>query len=157
FGLGAEVRQRDGESGALAGLTLHRDVAPEQLAEMPGDRQAEASAAVFLRGRGVRLAERLEQTAELLLVHADTSVRDCDPHHGPIGLKALRDHSQPAVLHELAAVAEYVEHALLQLAAVGSDAAEVIGEAKLEDVAVLLNEGSDDHLHLLEQRGEIDV
>src|SRR5262249_56776757 len=81
FGLGAEVRQRDGESGALAGLTLHRDVAPEQLAEMPGDRQAEASAAVFLRGRGVRLAERLEQTAELLLVHADTSVRDCDPHH----------------------------------------------------------------------------
>jgi len=63
----------------------------------------------------MRLAERLEQPAELFLGHADAGVGDGKPHHWPIGFEALRHHGKPAVLRELAAVAQNVEQALLEL------------------------------------------
>ena len=139
------------------GRLVDRDVAAEQLAELPGDRQAEAGAAVFLGRRRIGLAERLEQPAELLLGHADAGVGDGKPHHRPIGFEALRHQGQPAVLGELAAVAENIEQALLELGAVGAHAAEVFGRPNFERIAVLLGQRDDERAHLFEQRHDFDV
>ncbi len=150
-------RQGDGEGRAFAGPAGHRDVAAEELAEAPGNRQAEAGAAVFF-GRGrIGLRERLEQPAELLLGHADAGVGDGKAHHRPVGLETLRHQSEAAVLGELAAVAEDIEQALLELGAVGMHAAEVLGRLELERIAVLLGQRNDQRPHLFEQRHDFDV
>ena len=48
---------------------------PSMRAEVLGDGQAKTGAAELLGGRGVGLAERLEQPAKLFLGHADAGVR----------------------------------------------------------------------------------
>src|SRR5436190_835997 len=63
--------QAHGEHRALAGLARHRDVAAHHTSELAGDCEAQARTAEPLRGRGLSLAELLEQFAELLRRHAD--------------------------------------------------------------------------------------
>ncbi len=68
--------QPDGENegAAHAGLALQPDLAAHQLHQAPADGQPETGAAVFAGGGHVRLGERLEQLAGLLLGHADAGV-----------------------------------------------------------------------------------
>src|SRR2546430_13082575 len=68
--------QAHGEHRAVAGLARHRDVAAHHAGELAGDGEAQARTAEPLRGRGVALAELLEQFAELLARHADPGIGD---------------------------------------------------------------------------------
>ena len=76
---------------------------------------------------------------------------------GRSALEALRHQGQPAVLGELAGVAQNVEQALLELGAVGAHAAEVVRRPDFERVAVLLGQRNDERAHLFEQRHDLDV
>src|SRR5262245_31341711 len=75
--------QADHEGRARPRLAFDGDVAAHQAAEMPADGEAEASAAVFASGRGIRLRKFLEQPAHLLFGHADSGIRDGDHDHVP--------------------------------------------------------------------------
>src|SRR5882757_5961578 len=68
--------QAQGEHRALARLARRRDVAAHHASELAGDGEAQARTAEPLRGRGLRLAELLEQFAELLRCHADPGISD---------------------------------------------------------------------------------
>src|SRR5438045_9694606 len=65
-----------GEHRALARLARRRDVAAHHARELAGNGEAQARTAEPLRGRGLRLAELLEQFAELLRRHADPGISD---------------------------------------------------------------------------------
>jgi hypothetical protein len=144
--------QDDREGRTFTRPASHRDVAAEQLAEPPGNRQAKTGAAVLFGRRGLGLAERLEQAAELLLGHADAGVRDGKSHHRAIALEALRHHGETAILSELAAIAQNVKQALLELGAISADATEAFRQTELERIAVLLGERNDERANLFEQR-----
>ena len=62
------------EGASLAGLALDRDLAPHQLGQLLGDRQAKPGAAIFSGGGGVGLLEGLKQPLDLRLGHADAGV-----------------------------------------------------------------------------------
>ena len=72
-GLTREVR-REGEGAAPARLALHVDRAAHQGHQAGGDGQAQASAAVLARGRGVLLLESPEDRLLLVLRDADAGV-----------------------------------------------------------------------------------
>ncbi len=77
LGLGFFLQAKMGvkvEHRALARGALHPDASPHQLDQIFGNGQSEAGAAVFARGRGIGLVERLEQALALLGRHADTGV-----------------------------------------------------------------------------------
>src|SRR6516164_6278805 len=69
-------RQAHGEHRTFARLARHRDVAAHHARELAGDGEPEPSAAETLRGRGISLAELLEQLRLLLRGHADAAVGD---------------------------------------------------------------------------------
>ena len=72
-------------------------------------------------------------------------------------LEALRHHGEAAVLSELAAIAQNVEQALLELGPISADAAEVFSQTELKRIAVLLGERNDERANLFEQRDELDI
>ena len=71
------------EGAALPGLALDADGAAHQLGEPLRDRQAEPGAAVFARGRAVRLLEGLEHAGPLLRRHADAGIADAQAFRPP--------------------------------------------------------------------------
>src|SRR5207248_6614259 len=69
-------RQGDREGRAGIRRALNRDMPAQHLAEVLGDGEPKPGASVAPCGRRVGLAEGLEQTAELLLAHADAGIAD---------------------------------------------------------------------------------
>ena len=65
---GALIGKPDGEGRTFAGRALDRHVAAQHGAEVLGDGEPKTGAAKALGGRGIRLAEGLEQPAKLFLV-----------------------------------------------------------------------------------------
>src|SRR4030067_4604 len=59
------------ERAALAHLALDGDMTAHELGELLGNRQSKAGAAIFAGGGGVGLLERLEQTLDFRLGHAE--------------------------------------------------------------------------------------
>ena len=69
-------RQAHGEHRAFAVLARHRHVAAHHARELAGDGEAETGATEAPRGRGIGLAELLEQLCLLLRGHPDAGVGD---------------------------------------------------------------------------------
>src|SRR5215471_7563882 len=69
-------RQPHREHRALARLARHRHVAAHHARELAGDSKPEPRAAEAPRGRGIGLAELLEQLGLLLRSHANAGVSD---------------------------------------------------------------------------------
>src|SRR5262249_44498412 len=67
-------RQPHCEHRALARLAGYRDIAAHHARELASDGEAEPGAAEALRGRGIGLAELLEQLGLLLRRHADAAI-----------------------------------------------------------------------------------
>jgi hypothetical protein len=67
-------RQAHHEGRTFPQLALHADVTAHEPAQAPGDRQAQAGAAVLAGRGGIRLGEVLEQLAHLLGRQADAAV-----------------------------------------------------------------------------------
>ena len=145
----AVIRKRDGECRACAGRALDRDVAAQHGAEVLGDGEPKARAAEAPGGRGVRLAERLEQLAELFLCHADPRVR-----HAETGSRIVlaRHHKrQRALARELVGIAQQVKQTLLYLGVVGAKAANIRRADHLDAILILVGQRLDDRQHLLDQ------
>ena len=120
---------------------------------MPADGKAEAGAAVFARGRGIRLGEFLEQPPHLLVGHADAGVGhgNRDPV-AAIALLRLRGDGDGAFLGELVGVARQVEQRLPEAGLVGVDRAEVGRAIDDDPIAVLRRHRLDRLGHVLDQR-----
>src|SRR6516162_9300558 len=131
------TRQAHRERRALARLARHRHVAAHHARELAGDGKAEARAAEALSGRGVGLAELLEQLSLLLRSHANAGVsdRELDP------VATVGDPASPqpdlAFLGELAGIAQQVEQYLPQSHRVHGQCAEVLLGVNDEAVLVL--------------------
>src|SRR5262249_27408377 len=69
-------RQAHCEDRTLAGLARHRYVAAHHARELAREGKAEPRAAEALSGRGIGLAELLEQLSLLLRCHANAGVSD---------------------------------------------------------------------------------
>src|SRR6516162_2085339 len=75
-------RQAHGEHRAFAELARHGHVAAHRARELAGDGKAEPRPAIALSGRGIGLAELLEQLSLLLRSHANTGVGDGELDEG---------------------------------------------------------------------------
>ena len=150
-------RQAGGEGAADARRALHRDVAAHQAAQAPADREPEAGAAVFARGRAVGLAELLEQPGHLLLAHADAGIGHHEGEEAVVVLLALDVQADLALVGELAGVAQQIEHHLADPGHVRAHAPDVVRAADREPVAVLLRERRCGHRQLVDQRLHVDV
>src|SRR5262249_29817256 len=120
--------------------------------ELAREGKAEPRAAELLRGRGISLAELLEQLSLLFRCHANAGVsdRELDP------VATVGDPTRPqpdlAFLGELAGIAEEIEQYLPQPHGVDGQCAEVLLDVNNEAVLVLLGKlsgGADD---LVDQR-----
>src|SRR5262245_64270309 len=102
-------RQAYRKHRAFAWLARHGHVATHHARELAGDGKAEPGAAEALRGRGIGLAELLEQLGLLLRGHADPGVRDGELDEvATIAHLACRK-LDLACFGELARIAEEVE------------------------------------------------
>src|SRR5215468_4103023 len=73
-GLWRAARQAHRKHRTFAQLARHGHVAAHHARELAGDGEAETGAAEFLRGRGIGLAELLEQLYLLLRRHANAGI-----------------------------------------------------------------------------------
>src|SRR6516162_1657024 len=69
-------RQAHREHRALARFACHGHIAAHHARELAGNGKAETGAAEFLRGRGIGLAELLEELCLLLRRYADAGIGD---------------------------------------------------------------------------------
>src|SRR5262249_20524281 len=151
-GLWRASRQTHGEHRAFARLARHGHVTAHHARELAGDGKAETGAAEALCGRGISLAELLEQLRLLLRRHANAGVSDrkLDPA-ASVGDPA-RSQRDLTFLGELARITEEIEQDLPQSHGVHSQCAEVLLGVNDEAVVVLvgkLSGGADD---LVDQR-----
>src|SRR6516162_3593956 len=119
-------RQAHGEHRTFARLARHNHIAAHHARQLAGDGEPETSAAETLRGRGISLAELLEQLRLLLRRHADATVgdRELDPA-ASIGDPA-RSQRDLTFLGELAGIAQQVEQYLPQPHGVHGQCPEVL-------------------------------
>src|SRR6516164_6068377 len=131
-------RQAYRKHRALARLARHRYVTAHHARQLAGDGEPEPSAAETLRGRGISLAELLEQLRLLLRGHADAAVLDrkLDPA-ASVGDPA-RSQGDLTFLGKLAGIAEEIEQYLPQPHGVDGQCAEVLLGVNDEAVLVLL-------------------
>src|SRR5215831_11558472 len=119
------ARQAEGEDRALARLACHGHIAAHHARELAGDGEAKTSAAKPLRGRGIGLAELLEQLSLLLRSHANAGVSDRELDE-PAAIAHLACRKLDlARFGELAGIAEEVEQDLPQPHGVHGQCAEV--------------------------------
>ena len=123
--LGGGRPDREAELAAVAHLARDPDPAAHQLGQALADRQPQAGAAVAARGRGVDLAERLEQPVQPVRRDADAGVAD---REGQLvkrrrAVEAAGAHREDdlAPLGELDGVGEQVEQDLAQPRHVADD------------------------------------
>src|SRR5919202_6208451 len=90
---------------------------------MPGDRQAQAHAAIGTRQRRVTLVEPLPDACDLLVVHANTRVDDRDPNVA-LQLRVRADiYGHPAIVwREFQSVADVAAQHVDQLVLIGINA-----------------------------------
>src|SRR5215813_6393551 len=145
-GIGTD-RQTHYKHRTFAQFARRRHIATHHARELAGDGEAETGAAEALRGRGISLAEFLEQLCLLLRRHADAAVG-----HGKLDPVAFVNHPSRsqrdfALFGELARIAQQVEQYLPQPHGVHSQCAEVLLGIDDEAVLVLLGKltgGADD-------------
>src|SRR5262249_37991271 len=103
------ARQAHRKHRTFAWLARHGHVASHHARQLAGDGEAEPSPTEALRGRGISLAELLEELRLLLRRHADATVgdRELDPA-ASVGDPA-RSQRDLTFLGELARIAEEVE------------------------------------------------
>src|SRR5262249_2165525 len=119
-------------------LARNRHVAAHHARELARDGKAKPSAAKALRGRGIGLAELLEELCLLLRCHADAGVGDGELDEvAPIARLACRK-LHLACFGELAGIAQKVEQDLPQSHGVHGQCAEVLWGVNNEAVLVLL-------------------
>ena len=105
-------RQAHREHRALTRLARHGHIATHHARELAREGKAESRPAEALSGRGIGLAELLEQLSLLLRSHANTGVsdRELDPV-ATVGNPA-RPQPDLAFLGELAGIAQQIEQNL---------------------------------------------
>src|SRR5262249_22657030 len=150
-GIGTD-RQTHYKHRTFAQFARRRHIATHHARELAGDGKAKTSAAEALRGRGIGLAELLEQLCLLFRRHADAGVGDGELDEvAAIAHLACRKVAL-ARFGELAGIAEEIEQDLPQPHGVHGQCAEVLLGVNDEPVLVLLGKlsgGADD---LVDQR-----
>src|SRR5260221_9351431 len=149
------TRQAYGEHRPFARFARHGHVAAHHARELAGNGEPKPGAAEALGGRGIGLAELLEQLCLLLRGHADAGVGDGKLDEvAPIAHLACRK-LDLARFGELARIAEEIEQYLPQPHGVHGQCAKVLWGVDDETVLVLLGKlsgGADD---LVDQRCEL--
>src|SRR5215470_19196644 len=145
-------RQTHYKHRTFAQFARRRHIATHHARELAGDGEAETGAAEALRGRGIDLAEFLEQLCLLLRRHANAGIdhRQLDPvasvNH------PSRSQLDLTLCGELAGITQQIEQNLLEPHGVHGQCAEVLLGIDDEAVLVLLGKlsgGADD---LVDQR-----
>src|SRR5262249_11258007 len=131
-------RQTPPENPAFSWLARHPPLPAPPSRQLAGDGKAEPGPAEALSGRGISLAELLEQLSLLLRSQANARIgdRELDPATS-VGDPA-RMHPDLAFLGELAGIAQQVEQNLPQPHGVHGQCAEVLLGIDDEAVLVLL-------------------
>jgi hypothetical protein len=154
-------RQEQRERAAAAERRADVDLAAQEPCDLTRDRQSEPGAAVLAGGRPVRLLERLEDRAELVVRNADAGVGDGEGDHALGRPKRLRVESRlfgrgperqddAAGVGELERVREQVLEDLLEPLVVGDDRHRKLGvDLDLEIEPVLLGDGAECPLGVL--------
>src|SRR5262245_56790260 len=108
------ARQAHREHRSLARFARHRHVAAHHARELEREGKAEPRPTKALSGRGIGLAELLEQLSLLLRTHANAGVSDRELN--PVATVGDPARPQPdlAFLGELAGIAQQVEQYLPQ-------------------------------------------
>src|SRR5262249_46014234 len=119
-------RQPHREYRALAPLARHGHIAAHHARELAGDGKPEPSAAELLRGRGIGLAELLEQLCLLLRRHADSGVRDGELDEAAAIAHLACCQLDLAHFGELARITEEIEQNLLEPHGVRGERAQVL-------------------------------
>src|SRR5262245_6210776 len=140
-------RQAHGEHRAFAMLARHGHIAAHHARELAREGKSEPRSAEVLSGRGIGLAELLEQLGLLLRSHANASVRD-----GKLDEAAAIAHLACRKLDlarfgELTRIAQQVEEYLPQPHGVHRQCAEALLDFNDEAVLILLGKlsrGADD-------------
>src|SRR6516165_2744751 len=120
------ARQSHGEHRAFALLARHSHVAAHHARELAGDGEAATGSAEALRGRGISLAELLEQLRLLLRRHANASIRDGELDPVAAVNHPSRSQRDFALFGELAGVAQQVEQYLLESHGVRDEPAQIL-------------------------------
>src|SRR5215472_14939010 len=148
-------RQAHSEYRALARFAPHRHIAAHHARELAGDGEAETGAAEALRGRGISLAELLEQLRLLLRRHPDAGIGDGELDEvAAIAYLACRK-LDLARLGELAGIAQQIEQYLPQPHGVYGQCPEVLLGVDDEAVLVLLGKLSGGAEHLVDEAEEV--
>src|SRR5262249_15392641 len=150
-GCGA-ARQPHREPRTLAWLARYGHVAAHHARELARDGKAEPRAAEALSGRGIGLAELLEQLCLLLRRHADAGVGDGELDEAAAIAHLACRKLDLARLGELARIAEEIEQYLPQPHGVHGQCPEVLLGVNDEAVLVLLGKLSRGGGDLLDQR-----
>src|SRR5215831_12048785 len=131
-------RQSHRKHGPLALLARHGHVTAHHARELAGDGEAETGAAEAPRGRGIGLAELLEQLRLLLRRHANAGIdhRQLDPIASIGHLARLQ--LDLTLFGELAGIAQQVEQYLPQPHGVHGEDTQVLLGVDNETVLVLL-------------------
>src|SRR5262249_27956659 len=151
-GLWRAARQAHRKHRTFAQLARHGHVASHHARELAGDGKAEPRAAEALRGRGVSLAELVEQLCLLLRSHANASVSDGELNPATSVGDPTRLQLDLTLFGELAGIAQQIEQYLPQPHGVHGEDTQVLLSVDNETVLVLLGKlsgGADD---LVDQR-----
>src|SRR5499427_1000338 len=146
------TRQAYGEHRAFARLARHRHVTAHHARELAGDGKAETGAAETMNGRGVSLAELLEQLCLLLRSHANASVSDGELSPAASVGDPTRLQLNLTLFGELAGIAQQVEQYLPQPHGVHGEDTQVLLGVDNETVLVLLGKLSGGANDLVDQR-----
>src|SRR5215510_9698265 len=149
------ARQVEGEDRTLARLACHCHIAAHHPRELTRDSEPEPRSPEALRGRGIGLAELLEQRCLLLRGHPDAGVGDGELDEGAAISHFACRKLDLARFGELTRIAQQVEQYLPQPHGVHRQCAEVLLDFNDEAVLILLGKlsrGADD---LIDQRCEL--
>src|SRR5215470_4118171 len=149
---GSTARQPHGKHRTLARLARHRHIAPHHARKLASDCKAEACATEILRGRGIGLAELLEQLGLLLRRHADAGVGDGELDKATAIAHLACRKLDLARFGELARIAEEIEKDLPQPHGVHGEDTQVLLGVDSETVLVLLGKLSGGPDDLVDQR-----
>src|SRR6516162_1487688 len=148
-------RQADSEDRPVAWLACYGHVAAHHACELARDGKAEPGAAEAPRGKGIGLAELLEQLRLLLRGHSDAGIHDdkLDP------AASIGDLAHPqgdlAGFGELAGITQEIEQDLPQPHGIDRHRAEVAFGFDDEAVVILVRELARGADHFVDQRRQI--
>ena len=135
---GVFQRQIEHEGAAFAGRALKMDFAAEQARKLAADGEAQAGAAIFSAGAGIRLLKRLEDQLLLFQGNADAGIGNLKGDNGrrvvedgmfgaPAAHGRRNAEAHAALGGKLERVRQQILQHLLQALGVGDDTASQIG------------------------------